>query len=385
MGRYIPKAVERRLYAEAMGRCMNPSCQEPLLFENGDIIEIAHIDPYRETADNSFENLVLLCPNCHTKFDKTDAFTPAEILGWKQTRREENERFFNKKFTTFDDLRRAVVPLLSENKEHFENYYLKGRRELWDKFEGVILANNRKLKMLFLKNLDLFQRHHEPSYSNLACVHRFIAHIDEFEATRCDEEKSREILFPTEINSMFGIAPVGWNLLPLTESLELLINRLRNDGKFEGIVMGTDRPFLRMKEDGRSVQVFLEDTPRLRQLYHDYRCFRKAEVRLDSLNFALRYIRSKNVPFRFLSDDNIREIIIQGTKIQFVYKYCLSKAELERLLPEEDSVVVNLHNWNGDCCISEEAYETAARMNVTLMTSDAFFYEYLTSIKQGHS
>lgn len=364
---------------------MNPSCQEPLLYKNGDIIEIAHIDPYCETADNSFENLILLCPNCHTKFDKNDAFTPEEVLGWKQIRREENERFFSKRFAIFDELRRAVVPLLSENKSYFENYYLKGRRELWDKFEGNILANNRKLKMLFLANLDLFQRNDESAYSNLAYVQRFIVHVDEFEATRGDEERNREVLFPEKINSIFGIEPVVGKPLPYTESLELLINRLKEEGKFEGIEMETDCPFFQMKEDGASVRVFLQDVPRLRQLYHNYKCFRKGEFRLDSLEIVLKQICATKIPFRFAGDGNIREIIIQGRKIQFVYKYCLSKAELEQLLPEEGSIVVNLHHWNGDCCISQEAYETAARMNVTLMTRDAFFYEYLTSIKQGRS
>ena len=71
-GRYIEESVRRRLYAESMGRCMNPSCQQELFRHNGDIVEKAHIDPYCETADNSFENLVLLCPNCHTDFDKND-------------------------------------------------------------------------------------------------------------------------------------------------------------------------------------------------------------------------------------------------------------------------------------------------------------------------
>lgn len=66
MARYIDEYTKRKLYAESMGRCMNPDCKIELFAENGDIIEKAHIDPYCETADNSFENLVLLCPNCHT-------------------------------------------------------------------------------------------------------------------------------------------------------------------------------------------------------------------------------------------------------------------------------------------------------------------------------
>ena len=31
----------------------------------------------------------------------------------------------------------------------------------------------------------------------------------------------------------------------------------------------------------------------------------------------------------------------------FIYMYCLSCMELKELLPEENSIIVNLHNWNG--------------------------------------
>lgn len=356
VSRYIDEAIKRKLYAESMGRCMNPSCRRELFCKNGDIIEKAHIDPYCETADNSFDNLVLLCPNCHTEFDKNHAFTPEEVLGWKNTRREELKRFFSKKYETFEDLKREVVPILRENKAIYERYYLKDNRTLWDKFEYKILVNNRKLKSIFLANIRLIQRHREKSYSNLSYIESFMVHVDEFEATRTEKEKSREILFPAEINSMFGITPVQSSILPSTESLELLIEKLKEQDKYEAIVIGVHRPYIQMNEDGQSVKVFWDDTPRLRQLYYDYGCFMGAKVRLESLNYALKYIRSRNINFNFLSDSNLREIDIQGTKLIFVYEYCLSQSELMCLAPDENSVVVNLHNWNGESCISSQAY-----------------------------
>lgn len=379
--RYISEDVRRKLCAESMGRCMNPACCCELFRENGDVIEKAHIDPYSKTADNSFENLVLLCPTCHTDFDKNHAFAPEEVLEWKRIRREELERTFSKQFATFEELQREVVPLLLENKTIFEKYYLKGRRDLWDKFEGKILANNRKLKALLTANFNLLQRHRDKSLSNLAYIQTFIAHIDEFEATRPDEEKSREILFPPEINSMFGIAPVEDFVLPFTESLELLIEQLKKQGKFEGVAIGITRPYIQMNENGRSVRVYWDDAPRLRQLYHDYGCFRSVKVRLESLNYALKYIRSRKVSYRFLCDSNLREIMIHNTKLTFVYEYCLSEAGLMNLAPEESSVIVNLHNWNGECCISKQAYELAEKMKVKLLDMDAF-YEYINEIKQ---
>lgn len=377
--RYIEEDVKRRLYAESMGRCMNPDCRCELFRKNGDIIEKAHIDPYCETADNSFENLVVLCPNCHTDFDQNHAFTPEEVLSWKKIRSDELERFFSKKYATFEELKKEVVPILLENKSIYD-YYLKGNRQLWDIFEGKILANNRKLKLLLSANLNLIQRNPDKNYSNLAYIQTFLAHVNEFEATRFSEEKNREILFPAEINSMFGIAPVEDSFLPSTESLELLIKKLKSKGKFETVALGISHPFIRINEEGKSIQVFLDDTPLIRQLYHNYNCFRGAKVRLKSLNYALSYINSRKLQYNFLDDCNLREIVIHDKKIIFVYEYCLNQSDLMQLAPEENSIIVNLHNWNDICCISKQAYELANSMNVRLLTMNGF-YKYINEIK----
>ena len=379
-GRYIDENVKRRLYAESMGYCMNPNCRCNLFAGTGDILEKAHIDPYCKTADNSFENLVLLCPNCHTNFDKNNAFTPQEVLSWKKTRQKELKNFFEKKFTTFEELEAAVVPLLMENRTIYENYYKKNNKKLWDKFEPVILINNRKLKLLLKANLNLIQKQQEEWYSNLASIHLFMAHIEEFEATRGDDEKNREILFPVEINSIFGVVPVEESLIPSTECLELLIKKLKEQEKFVAIEMGVEHPCILMVENNKTVQVFLDDAPRLRQIYYNYKCFKKTNVRLESLNFALKYIRNKKVPFKFINDENLREISINHIKMIFVYEYCLGQVKLMEMLPEEDTVIVNLHNWNGESCISRQAYERAEKMNVKLLTMDAF-YEYVKEIK----
>lgn len=377
--RYIDESAKRKLYAESMGRCMNPNCQRELFCKNGDIIEKAHIDPYCKTADNSFENLILLCPSCHTDFDKNNAFTPEEVLGWKRTRREELEKMFSKKYASFEELKKEVVPLLLENQTIFTTYYLKENKVLWDKFEATILSNNRKIKMLLSVNLDLIQCNQQKSHSNLAYIQTFMRHVDEFEATRIDEEKSREVLFPAEIDSMFGIAPVEDAILPSTESLENLIQRLKSQGKFETIVMGIERPYIQMKEE-KSIKVFFDDTPRLRQLYYNYNCFKRAKVRLESLNFALKYINSRKISFKFLDETNLREIMIYDKKLIFVYEYCLSQSDIIRLSPEENTVIINLHNWNGNSCISKQAYEMAAAMKVELLTMKAF-YGYINKFR----
>ena len=309
--------VERALYSEAMGRCMNPECQTELFIGNGDIIERAHIIPYCETEDHSFDNLVILCPNCHTKFDKVHLFTEDQIREWKQIRRSEVEKFFSKKYATFEELSEVVVPILMENKSYFENYFINENKTLWDKFENQLLINNRKLKTIFESNIKLFQTHTENSYSNLYYIQKFIAHANEFEATRCDDEKIRQVLFPAEINSMFGIAPVEDYLLPSTESLEALITIFSREGMYKEIVLGVQDPYLSYVDRETTHTLFLKDTPRVRQLYSDYKCFRHTNVRLDSLNFAFSCLNSKKLKWKFSKPNNLREIDVNG--VRFLY------------------------------------------------------------------
>ena len=247
-GRYIDENVKRKLYAESLGRCMNPNCQRRLFLGGKDISEKAHIVAYCKTKDNAYENLVLLCPNCHTEFDKNNAFSEQEILDWKRKRQRDIEAFFGKKYATFDDLRKVVAPILQENKTIYEEYYLNNQHQLWDKCEENVLVNNRKLKILFSNNMDLFQEHANPQYSNLAYVMRFMAHVEEFETTRLDEQKNREILFPQEIDSMFGVAPVEEHMIPSTEALEELTRKLQEQGKLKQLVLGCPQPYLNIKD-----------------------------------------------------------------------------------------------------------------------------------------
>jgi hypothetical protein len=60
---HIPMEIQRAVLVEAGYRCAIPTCRYPTT-------EIAHIVPYARTKDNSFENLIALCPNCHTRYDK---------------------------------------------------------------------------------------------------------------------------------------------------------------------------------------------------------------------------------------------------------------------------------------------------------------------------
>lgn len=373
----LDKNVERRLYAESMGKCMNPDCQAELFVNGSDIMEKAHIAPYFETEDNSYENLIILCPNCHKKFDKTKLLSEEIVKGWKENRKKQLETFFSSKYNSFDELKSAVSPLLNENKNIYENYYLGDKKALWEQFEPQILSNNEKLKIIFRNNLNLFQTHPTKEYSNLEVVQNFITHVDEFNTTRLSEEKHRAVLFPEKINSIFGIAPVCESLMPSTESLEELLKIMLHKNKLEKIVLGIDEPYILLKDNDK---IFLTDTPRLRQLYFDNGCFRKVGVRLESLNFALKYLKSREIDFSFANPTSLREITINNVKLVFVYEYCFSRVFLMSMSPKPQSIIVNLHNWNGKSCISKDAFALAETFEVTLLTLDDF-YRYVNDIR----
>ena len=373
----IAENVKRRLWAESMGRCMNPNCRAELFIKNSDIMEKAHIGAYYETEDNSYENLIVLCPNCHKKFDKTGFIDENIVKQWKEIRRNELEKFFSVELSSFDQLKEKVVPFLSENYSIYKSYYLSGNKSLWDKFEPQILSNNEKLKLLFENNRTLFQQHSYKEYSNLELIQKFITHVDEFKITRDDGEKLREVLFPQEINSIFGIMPVTDYILPSTESMEELIKVLRKENLIDEVMLGIDRPYILLKNREK---IFMDDTPRVRQLYYDNSCFRKTGVRLESLNFALKYLRSRNINFTYVNQDSLREIKVNDINIVFVYEYCLSRTFLSSMSPIPNYVIVNLHNWNGSCCISREALNLADNFEVKLLTMDEF-YGYINEIK----
>ncbi len=382
LSRYIPENVERRLYAESMGRCMNPACRKELFSLQGDIIERAHIDPYCKTADNSFENLVVLCPNCHTNFDKNKAFSPEEVLSWKQVMQQELKSFFGKRFDSFDELQEKIKPLLTANKMVYEQYYLGDNKTLWDRFEIRVVINNRIIREMLSNNLGLFQSNNDPQKSNIRIIEKYLQHIDEFELTRGTDEKVRKVLFPKEVDSIFGIAPVDEGLFPSTESLEAFVDSLSERGISYDVNLIAEKPYVSLIKNETRETVYLSDLPRLRQLYYDNNSFRKTGVRLDSLIFALRYANRQGVRFNYVKANEFRTIIINKTKVYYVYEYCLSEVDLRNLCPEEDSVVVNLHNWNGDGCISGNANLFAKKIGVKLLTMDKY-YDYIKSQRQN--
>lgn len=82
----IPEEVKRAVLVEAGHRCAISTCRATTT-------EIAHIVPYAESRDNSFENLIALCPNCHTRYDKKKEIDHLAIKMYKHNLGILNNRY----------------------------------------------------------------------------------------------------------------------------------------------------------------------------------------------------------------------------------------------------------------------------------------------------
>ena len=150
----VPRNTERMLWAEAIGHCMNPECQAELIDNGTSIGHMAHIETHATGGDVSFENLILLCSNCHIHTDANRTEASIGLLQeWKGNRNSEIERRFARRFSTFKELKKSVTPILKRNGQIFDSYgpndepIGEERHKLWLKFEDEIVSNNRRLEL----------------------------------------------------------------------------------------------------------------------------------------------------------------------------------------------------------------------------------------------
>lgn len=183
--------------------------------------EIAHIisagdeGPRADTSLSEeersvYENLILLCPTCHTVIDKAEQQHPNElILQWKASHRDTIACAFGiKPFTTRIDARSAIVPLLKENETIFETYGpLTDERfnpessmpQMWiRKVRTRIIPNNRKLLGLCDANSEHL------SGAESATLEVFRQHVDDFEAKHINGSGVNGIQFPSEMAYLFS-------------------------------------------------------------------------------------------------------------------------------------------------------------------------------------
>ena len=72
----VPIELKRRVKHEAGHRCAIPTCRQwP--------IELAHIVPYRIVKSHTFDNLIALCPTCHSRYDNTNDIDIKAMYAYK--------------------------------------------------------------------------------------------------------------------------------------------------------------------------------------------------------------------------------------------------------------------------------------------------------------
>lgn len=97
----IPAETVRAVLVEAGHRCAIPTCRSTTT-------EIAHIESWAKSQDDSFANLIALCPNCHTRFDQKKEIDSKSVRIYKQNLALLNNRY--------GDVERRVFELVARTK-----------------------------------------------------------------------------------------------------------------------------------------------------------------------------------------------------------------------------------------------------------------------------
>lgn len=212
-----------RLFASSAGHCQNPNCLRRLFENAGEtqfhIAEMAHIVAASKTGPrptpirsveyrSSYDNLILLCPNCHTTVDKApNYYTEDTIKEWKLRHEERIAAAFGAtECSTRVRARALIEPFLSENQTIFHTYgpnndYRSNpespmaatwRRKVYER----ILPNNRRL----LSILDANRIHLNAEEEST--LELFRQHIDDLEARHLGENHTGTVQFPRAMDSI---------------------------------------------------------------------------------------------------------------------------------------------------------------------------------------
>ena len=372
----VPRNTERKLWAEAIGHCMNPACQIELIQNGINVGEMAHIERHADGGNLSFDNLILLCQRCHTLTERSTAEnTSSRLREWKNYRNDEIEEQFAKSYGSFNDLKKPVTPLLQRNGQIFGNYGPTNdepnspeRHKLWLQFESEIVSNNRQLELILTANQNLLPR------ENQDIVDEFVAHAREFMATRKNNPRLRACLFPEKLLSVFGLAEALIGVPPNLSALQNFVSYLIRTHRFISLELDQE-PCLTYLDNGEVVMLMLEDRPRVQQIFWNGHFFQphSTDVRIGSLIFFARWLGKNNIRYEFTDMTNLTELILNGKhKIKLCYQYVLSISDVHMMTLKEGDIVVNLHNWNG-APTSKDAHEYASAVRARLFSQNDFF------------
>jgi len=223
-GRINPSSqIKLRLFADSGGHCNRPQCHR-YLFSDLDVAdyhfgEMAHIiaasddGPRGDTSLEAetkaeYNNLILLCPSCHTEIDKApDIFPVNLILDWKANHKKRIlETISIPKKESRKDARTYLLKELRKNKMIFDSFnpnlpYRENPQAeeavVWKrKMLSQIIPNNQKILLFLDFNVHLLDD------EELIIVEEFRQHLDDLIERHVGENKSVATRFPEAMNKI---------------------------------------------------------------------------------------------------------------------------------------------------------------------------------------
>jgi hypothetical protein len=224
----ISTKTKRLVLAKSGGFCQNPECNIDLYsyYKSGkisNIEELAHIVGQKKEGPrggeelelserDEYDNIILLCPTCHTKIDKNpDIYKLETVLNWKQTHEEKIKSVFKApSYKTREELRPIFNKILIESRTVFQQYGPQSEIALtspqseastmWRaKCIEIIIPNNRKIIQLLESNYSLLTE------NELEIFAKFKIHKDGFEFNKLSGDANSAVpLFPIELNHILN-------------------------------------------------------------------------------------------------------------------------------------------------------------------------------------
>jgi hypothetical protein len=224
----IPSETRFRLFSAAAGHCQRPDCLQPLFPPEmgGDkhIAEMAHVIPHGGTGPrhevrpagefeaDSFENLLLLCPTCHTIVDKDpDGYSRGTLLGWKSNHlaalaHRQGIRVYDER----RQVREAVCAAMAENKaiwkelapshgSSFEHDPESEAAKTWvQRMRGVILPNHFRTQAIIKANLHHLTEAERPTFA------KYLEHVRGLAERHVCGVAGGAIRYPTEMDGILA-------------------------------------------------------------------------------------------------------------------------------------------------------------------------------------
>jgi len=226
----ISEKAIKLLWSNAAGRCSFADCGERLTVEQAaksaphTLGEMAHIkgknngsNRYDESQTDkerdSYENLILLCPNHHTSIDKpeNEEEYSVDVLIKMKTDHEASisQRLDSVEITSIDELKEQIAVYLADNHQAWIQYgplsesakanpHSDEIYAIWlSERLSTIVPNNRVIVGLLNQHRKLFGKYSQ------AVISRFLAHSKSYERWVNDEIPYQAVLrFPVEFEKL---------------------------------------------------------------------------------------------------------------------------------------------------------------------------------------